>query len=111
MVGRFRREGDSLWVRVIKSILGTGGGMGEGRALGGGDGRGSIGGKRVVCQRKGCGLMARGVGNGSGLERSGDKWRWSLCEDGEFAVKDLSRMVEEKILCADSGGQETRWTI
>ncbi|GKB54349.1 reverse transcriptase domain, reverse transcriptase zinc-binding domain protein, partial [Tanacetum coccineum] len=38
-----------------------------------------------------------------------DNWRWSLGEDGNFAVKDLSRMVEEKILHADSGGQETIW--
>ncbi|GKB99769.1 reverse transcriptase domain, reverse transcriptase zinc-binding domain protein [Tanacetum coccineum] len=31
--GRFRRDGKSLWVRVIKSIHGPSGGMGEGRAL------------------------------------------------------------------------------
>ncbi|GKA78597.1 reverse transcriptase domain, reverse transcriptase zinc-binding domain protein [Tanacetum coccineum] len=38
-----------------------------------------------------------------------DKWRWSLREDGEFKVKDLSRMVEDKILNVDSGAQETSW--
>ncbi|GKB83790.1 hypothetical protein Tco_0950685, partial [Tanacetum coccineum] len=31
------------------------------------------------------------------------KWRWSLGEDGEFMVKDLSRFVEDKILHAESG--------
>ena len=36
-----------------------------------------------------------------------DKWRWSLGEEDEFTVKDLSRMVESKVLHVDSGGQET----
>ncbi|GJS52303.1 reverse transcriptase domain-containing protein [Tanacetum coccineum] len=38
-----------------------------------------------------------------------DKWSWSLREDGEFKVKDLSRMLEDKILHTDSGARETRW--
>ncbi|GJY96661.1 reverse transcriptase domain, reverse transcriptase zinc-binding domain protein [Tanacetum coccineum] len=38
-----------------------------------------------------------------------DKWRWTLGEDRKFTVKDLSRLVEEKIIHADSGGQETLW--
>ena len=32
--GRLRREGESLWVRVIKSIRGASGGIGEGRNMG-----------------------------------------------------------------------------
>ncbi|GJW63199.1 hypothetical protein Tco_0115083 [Tanacetum coccineum] len=36
-----------------------------------------------------------------------DRWRWTLFEDGEFKVKDLSRMVEEKIQNVESGSQET----
>ncbi|GJW84636.1 hypothetical protein Tco_0157781, partial [Tanacetum coccineum] len=31
-----------------------------------------------------------------------DRWRWSLNEDGEFTVKELSRLVEEKILRSDN---------
>ncbi|GKF38517.1 RNA-directed DNA polymerase, eukaryota, reverse transcriptase zinc-binding domain protein [Tanacetum coccineum] len=38
-----------------------------------------------------------------------DKWRWMLGEDGEFTVKELIRLVEEKILHVESGGQETVW--
>ncbi|GJU07800.1 retrovirus-related pol polyprotein from transposon TNT 1-94 [Tanacetum coccineum] len=60
---------------------------------------------------KGHGIMACGGGFGIGLERFGvgDKWRWSLSEDGEFMTKNLSRMVEDKILYTDRGGQETIW--
>ena len=36
-----------------------------------------------------------------------DRWRWTLFDDGEFKVKDLSRMIEEKILHVESGAQET----
>ncbi|GJQ98501.1 hypothetical protein Tco_0009640 [Tanacetum coccineum] len=36
-----------------------------------------------------------------------DKWRWMLVDDGEFTVKELARLVEDKILHTDSGGQET----
>ncbi|GJV18277.1 RNA-directed DNA polymerase, eukaryota, reverse transcriptase zinc-binding domain protein [Tanacetum coccineum] len=32
-----------------------------------------------------------------------------IYDDGEYEVKELSRMVEEKILHVDSGGQETLW--
>ncbi|GKD95506.1 RNA-directed DNA polymerase, eukaryota, reverse transcriptase zinc-binding domain protein, partial [Tanacetum coccineum] len=38
-----------------------------------------------------------------------DKWRWTLNGDGNFSVKDLSRLVEEKILDVEIGGQETIW--
>ncbi|GJR85663.1 reverse transcriptase domain, reverse transcriptase zinc-binding domain protein [Tanacetum coccineum] len=38
-----------------------------------------------------------------------DKWRWTLNGDGDFSVKDLSRLVEEKILDVERGGQETIW--
>ena len=38
-----------------------------------------------------------------------DHWKWSLGEDGEFTVKELSRLIEEKILELDIGGQETIW--
>ncbi|GJZ88606.1 hypothetical protein Tco_0660388 [Tanacetum coccineum] len=38
-----------------------------------------------------------------------DKWSWSLREDGEFKVKDLSRMLEDKILHTNSEARETRW--
>lgn len=38
-----------------------------------------------------------------------DKWRWSLGEEGVFMVKELARLVEEKILHVESGEQETLW--
>ncbi|GJW95236.1 reverse transcriptase domain, reverse transcriptase zinc-binding domain protein [Tanacetum coccineum] len=36
-----------------------------------------------------------------------DRWRWAQVEDGVFKVKELTRLVEEKILHVESGGQET----
>ncbi|GKD52396.1 reverse transcriptase domain, reverse transcriptase zinc-binding domain protein, partial [Tanacetum coccineum] len=38
-----------------------------------------------------------------------DQWRWSLDEEGEFTVKVLSRLIEEKILLSNNGDQETLW--
>ena len=38
-----------------------------------------------------------------------DRWRWTLGEDGDFKVKELSRLVEEKIIQVESGGQATLW--
>ncbi|GKE21948.1 RNA-directed DNA polymerase, eukaryota, reverse transcriptase zinc-binding domain protein [Tanacetum coccineum] len=38
-----------------------------------------------------------------------DRWRWSLGGDGDFKVKDLSSLIEEKILHSDGGGHETLW--
>nr|GEZ50427.1 protein kinase-like domain, beta-lactamase/transpeptidase-like protein [Tanacetum cinerariifolium] len=40
-----------------------------------------------------------------------DKWRWTLDKNGEFTVKELARLVEEKILHTESGGHETLWNI
>ncbi|GJW98841.1 hypothetical protein Tco_0180649 [Tanacetum coccineum] len=38
-----------------------------------------------------------------------DRWKWSLSKDGELTVKELSILIEEKILVSDNGGQETIW--
>nr|GFA46487.1 RNA-directed DNA polymerase, eukaryota, reverse transcriptase zinc-binding domain protein [Tanacetum cinerariifolium]GFA47346.1 RNA-directed DNA polymerase, eukaryota, reverse transcriptase zinc-binding domain protein [Tanacetum cinerariifolium] len=38
-----------------------------------------------------------------------DQWRWLLDEDGEFTVKELSKLVEENILCSNNEGQEMLW--
>ncbi|GKG00713.1 hypothetical protein Tco_0302403, partial [Tanacetum coccineum] len=38
-----------------------------------------------------------------------DKWRWALGVNGDFKVKELARLVEEKILHEESGGHETIW--
>ncbi|GJW29491.1 RNA-directed DNA polymerase, eukaryota, reverse transcriptase zinc-binding domain protein [Tanacetum coccineum] len=38
-----------------------------------------------------------------------DRWSWSLGEDGEFTVKELSRLIEEKILMSVNGDHETLW--
>nr|GEX46885.1 protein kinase-like domain, beta-lactamase/transpeptidase-like protein [Tanacetum cinerariifolium] len=127
---RFRGEGTSLWVRVIKSIHENSKGLGNGRASGrGGSGGGvwndivriceeidgtrvdfiasfieEIGGRMVMWGIKGRGLMRCSVGNGIGLEALG-----MLDKDGEFTVRKLSRFMDEKILHVESGGQETIW--
>ncbi|GJR57351.1 RNA-directed DNA polymerase, eukaryota, reverse transcriptase zinc-binding domain protein [Tanacetum coccineum] len=38
-----------------------------------------------------------------------DKLRWTTFEDGEFKVKDLLRLIEDKVLQVESGAQETIW--
>ncbi|GJS75873.1 reverse transcriptase domain, reverse transcriptase zinc-binding domain protein [Tanacetum coccineum] len=38
-----------------------------------------------------------------------DSWRWTLKENGDFAVRELSKLVEEKALSVDSGGDSTIW--
>ncbi|GJZ53993.1 hypothetical protein Tco_0608878 [Tanacetum coccineum] len=86
---RFRKEGGSLWVRVVKSIHGTSGGLGNNRVLGRGGNRGEV--------------VALGMGVGE--EYSG----WTLFNDGEFKVKELSRVIEEKIIHVESEAQETLW--
>ncbi|GJT43170.1 reverse transcriptase domain, reverse transcriptase zinc-binding domain protein [Tanacetum coccineum] len=78
----FKRDGGSLWVRVIKSIHGNSGGLGEVRAWG------------------------RVLGDGRDIR---DKWRWVLGEDREFTFKELARLVEEKIPHVESGSHETLW--
>ena len=40
---------------------------------------------------------------------SRDRWRWTLFNDSEFKVKELSRMVEQKILRVENGEQGTLW--
>nr|GEW70259.1 RNA-directed DNA polymerase, eukaryota, reverse transcriptase zinc-binding domain protein [Tanacetum cinerariifolium] len=44
-----------------------------------------------------------------GILGDGRDIRWSLGEDGEFNVKELSRMIKENTLLSDIGGQETFW--
>nr|GFB34880.1 RNA-directed DNA polymerase, eukaryota, reverse transcriptase zinc-binding domain protein [Tanacetum cinerariifolium] len=63
-----------------------------------------IGGKSLVCRIEGVGLIIDGCGN-----EIGDRWRWALDEHGEFTVKDLSRLIEDKMLRSDNGDQETIW--
>ncbi|GJZ80078.1 RNA-directed DNA polymerase, eukaryota, reverse transcriptase zinc-binding domain protein [Tanacetum coccineum] len=38
-----------------------------------------------------------------------DKWRWTLGVDGVFLVRDLAKLIEEKVLRVESGGEETIW--
>ncbi|GJS50291.1 reverse transcriptase domain, reverse transcriptase zinc-binding domain protein [Tanacetum coccineum] len=141
---RFRREGGSLWVKMIESIHGTSGGLGEVRALYGRRiGRGvwsDI--VRIGEEIDGMGIEFSSsyvgeLGDGRDIRFWLDKWvdnqrlydrfhrlyhldqrkegsvldngSWSLGEDGEFTVKELARLVEEKILHMDSGGHETLW--
>ncbi|GJY34184.1 putative reverse transcriptase domain-containing protein [Tanacetum coccineum] len=66
-----------------------------------------IGGMRVVCGTRGRGLMAFGVGNEIGLEVLGVGW--TLGVDGVFSVRELARLVKEKVLRVESGGVEMIW--
>lgn len=76
-----------------------------------------------------------GVGNGSGLEildggyvriwkiyklfckilfiklDCRDRWRWALQKSGDFTVRELKKLVEEKILNVDSGVKRQFGTI
>ncbi|GJX67817.1 reverse transcriptase domain, reverse transcriptase zinc-binding domain protein [Tanacetum coccineum] len=38
-----------------------------------------------------------------------DRWKWTLFDGGVFKVKDLTCLIEDKILHVESGGQETLW--
>ncbi|GKD29010.1 RNA-directed DNA polymerase, eukaryota, reverse transcriptase zinc-binding domain protein, partial [Tanacetum coccineum] len=64
-----------------------------------------IGVRRVGWRRKVNGSIMCGVGNGSGLGtlEGGDRWRWTLQESGDFMARDLTRLIEEKIINADNG--------
>ncbi|GKE11062.1 reverse transcriptase domain, reverse transcriptase zinc-binding domain protein [Tanacetum coccineum] len=186
---RFRREGSSLWVMVIKSIYGTSGGLGDRRDMRGGRSGGGVWNdivrigeeingvgldfsslcvgvlgdekdirfwvdkwvdNRMCCDRfprlyhldrrkegsvwdKGSwvngvwcwewewvrnirGRVTRDLDELLGLVQNvvvhsncRDKWRWLLGEDGEFTVKDLAILVEEKNLHVENGGHETLW--
>ncbi|GKE83323.1 hypothetical protein Tco_1553323, partial [Tanacetum coccineum] len=58
---------------------------------------------------KGCGQREMGeqrMAMGVGLR---DRWRWMLQENGDFTVKELTRLVEEKVLQVENGNQETLW--
>ncbi|GKB15146.1 transposon TX1, partial [Tanacetum coccineum] len=51
------------------------------------------------------------LGNGRDISiwEDRDIWRWSLHDSGNFSVKVLTRMIEEKTLALDSSRQETMW--
>ncbi|GKB93699.1 hypothetical protein Tco_0979836 [Tanacetum coccineum] len=126
------QKGGALWVRVIKSIHGESGGFSDVRGSVKGAGKwgmvrilnfGLIDGwaglgfmidfqdctikidiRRVGWWKKGNGLIMFGVGNGNG-----DRWRWVLQESGDFTMIGLTKLVEEKLLNIDSGGEETTW--
>ncbi|GKE72867.1 hypothetical protein Tco_1534908 [Tanacetum coccineum] len=38
-----------------------------------------------------------------------DRWKWTLFDDGEYEVKELSSLIEEKILQVEGEEQETLW--
>ncbi|GJV35288.1 reverse transcriptase domain, reverse transcriptase zinc-binding domain protein [Tanacetum coccineum] len=70
-----------------------------------------IGVRRVGWRRKVNGSIMCGLGNGSGLGtlEGGDRWRWTLQESGDFTARDLTRLIEEKIINADNGSEATIW--
>ncbi|GJX33013.1 ribonuclease H-like domain-containing protein [Tanacetum coccineum] len=63
-----------------------------------------IGERRDVCEIRGRWLMICGVGN-----KNGDKWRWVLDEDGEFTIKEIAILVDEKALSVESGSHKKLW--
>ncbi|GJU25984.1 transposon TX1 [Tanacetum coccineum] len=52
---------------------------------------------------------AKSMSFGGRLTLVKDRWRWALHESGEFTVKELTKMVEEKILNVDTGVDATIW--
>ncbi|GJT19919.1 RNA-directed DNA polymerase, eukaryota, reverse transcriptase zinc-binding domain protein [Tanacetum coccineum] len=38
-----------------------------------------------------------------------DIWRWKLNKEGGFVVKELTRILEERILDAENAGEDTIW--
>ncbi|GKA29747.1 reverse transcriptase domain, reverse transcriptase zinc-binding domain protein [Tanacetum coccineum] len=98
---RFRNEGGSLWVRVIKSIHWENGRLDDYREL---EGLGIE--FTTSCK----GVLGDGRRKeGSVMDKGSDRWKWMIFDDGEYKVNELSSMIEEKILHMDSGGQETLW--
>ncbi|GJR59423.1 RNA-directed DNA polymerase, eukaryota, reverse transcriptase zinc-binding domain protein [Tanacetum coccineum] len=138
---RFKREGGSLWVTVIKSFHGTSGGLGEDRELGRGTGGGAWNDiVRVGKEIDGLGLEFSSscigeVGDGRDIRfwvdrrkegyvcdkglRVNDVWCWEwewvrsirgrVSIEFEELLVILAKLVEEKILHVESGGQETLW--
>nr|GEX79581.1 reverse transcriptase domain, reverse transcriptase zinc-binding domain protein [Tanacetum cinerariifolium] len=120
---RFRKEKGSLWVRVIKSIYDGSGVLDEYREIGGRvkvDGRDiKFWADRWVDGQRHCDSFSRGgvckelddlvdaLQNVVISNNCRDRWKWTIFDNGEFKDKDLSRMVGEKILHVESGGQET----
>ncbi|GJY41724.1 hypothetical protein Tco_0428994 [Tanacetum coccineum] len=115
----FKKEGDSLLVKVIKSIYGANSGLVKGS--GGGKGTGNIGVWGDIIKNGGwdCVRELRGRACGDVEDILGvltnvvisnecrDLWRWSIHESGSFTVRVLTKMVEERTLGSDS--QETIW--
>ncbi|GJS54318.1 reverse transcriptase domain, reverse transcriptase zinc-binding domain protein [Tanacetum coccineum] len=111
---RFREEGNGLWVRVIKSIHGDDRGLGGNNLMGGGESSVWHNIVKVGEELDGLGLEFSSsfvgvLGDGRDIRFwvDRDMWRWVQVEDGVFKVKELTRLVEEKILHVESGGQET----
>ncbi|GKD70773.1 hypothetical protein Tco_1324863 [Tanacetum coccineum] len=105
----------SLWVRVVKSIHGACGGLGDVRAMG----EVGVAGCKVWqwdWVRDIRGRVSKEFEDLLGVlkhvvvyNNCRDRWRWTLVEDGEFTVKEITRLIEEKILLSDNDDQETLW--
>ncbi|GJR37931.1 reverse transcriptase domain, reverse transcriptase zinc-binding domain protein [Tanacetum coccineum] len=46
---------------------------------------------------------------GGVMDKISDRWRWTLGEDGDFKVKILTSLIEEKILQVENDGHDTYW--
>nr|GEY48535.1 hypothetical protein [Tanacetum cinerariifolium] len=53
--------------------------------------------------------LIEALGNVAVSNSCKDRWRWTLGEDGDFKVKILASLIEEKILQVKNGGHDTRW--
>ncbi|GJR39359.1 reverse transcriptase domain, reverse transcriptase zinc-binding domain protein [Tanacetum coccineum] len=108
-----KREGDALWVRLIKSIYEESGGL-EVNGVGSRVGRSGLWCDIVKVDRRkearvvDRGIWCEGYGGGNGTR---DSWHWNLTqdEDGNFKVKDLAFMVDDVCLSVGNTTQETLW--
>ncbi|GJX15428.1 putative RNA-directed DNA polymerase, eukaryota, reverse transcriptase zinc-binding domain protein [Tanacetum coccineum] len=91
---RYRVDHDALWCRVVRSIHGADGGMGE---WGWG-----YGGEHKFRDRFPRLYYLEGCKEAKIIDRGRDTWKWSLAKNGIFSVKVLSALVDEKYL--DNGG-------
>ncbi|GJV19306.1 RNA-directed DNA polymerase, eukaryota, reverse transcriptase zinc-binding domain protein [Tanacetum coccineum] len=125
---RFKTEGGGLWARVIKSIHEIGaeiegvgvhftslcvGVLGDGRDIRFWEDRWNWAWEwnRTISGRmcKEYGVLIEVLHSVVVSNSCRDRWRWMLDEDGDFKVKTLTSLIEEKILQGDSGGVDTIW--
>ncbi|GJU24505.1 putative RNA-directed DNA polymerase, eukaryota, reverse transcriptase zinc-binding domain protein [Tanacetum coccineum] len=121
---RFRVENEALWVKVIKSVYGAGGGLLDENISFRGN---SVWGNIVKVGRdlgkiriNLASTVKWEVGDGNAILFWDDTWvggkrlrdqfpRWQISEDGKFSVKDLRDLIDEKTLGSTGRQFVTPW--